>query len=44
MLPMQPVGLFGVADLKTEDPALPLTSPASLSKALQLSESVFTSR
>lgn len=43
MRPTWPVGLFGVADLKTEDPALPLTGLASFSKALQLSESVFTS-
>lgn len=44
MQPMWPVGLFGAADLETEDLALPLTSSVSSGKALQLPESPFTSR
>ena len=43
MLPVRLVGLFRVADLETEGPALPLTSRVSLGKALHLSESPFTS-
>lgn len=44
MLPVpQTVELLGAVDLETEEPALSLTSPVSLGKALQLSESPFTS-